>query len=131
MFDAFLVAPHTVVTAAGDSAPLDLSPARYRVLLVVLDIEAVVEQQMLEVSLFGSADGATWTPKPLASYPQKFYRGTHPLLVDLAALPELRFLRAHWEVSRWGRGSQTPMFTFSLRVAEVPPEMLRSGSAAK
>jgi hypothetical protein len=37
----------------------------------------------------------------------------------------VKFVRAHWEVARWGRGTETPMFEFSLRIQEVPSEILR------
>jgi hypothetical protein len=35
-------------------------------------------------------------------------------LLDLTAHPEVKFVRAHWDVARWGRGTETPMFEFSL-----------------
>jgi hypothetical protein len=46
-------------------------------------------------------------------------------LLDLRQQPEIRFLRAHWDVNRWGRGPETPMFQLQLRVREVPPELLQ------
>jgi hypothetical protein len=125
MLDTFLVPPQTVVTAKGDGAAVDISAAATRVFLALLKITRVVEQQSLDVSLFGSADGATWGAKPLASFPQKFYPGEHPLLVDLNREPEVKFLRAHWEVARWGRGPETPMFEFQVGLQEVPLELLQ------
>jgi hypothetical protein len=41
----------------------------------------------------------------------------------------VKFVRAHWEVARWGRGTETPMFEFSLRVKEIPSEILRETRA--
>jgi hypothetical protein len=38
--------------------------------------------------------------------------------------PDVRFVRAHWDVLRWGRGPETPMFEFSLSLKEVSPEIL-------
>jgi len=38
-------------------------------------------------------------------------------------------VRAHWEVNRWGRGSETPMFEVSLQMREVPAEVLRETMA--
>ena len=45
-------------------------------------------------------------------------------LNNLAGKPEVKFIRAHWEVNRWGRGSETPRFEFSVTVREVPQEIL-------
>ena len=77
----------------------------------------------------GSTDGATWGPKPVTNFPQKFYQAEHPLLLDLTAHPEAKFLRAHWEVGRWGRGSETPMFEFNVTIREVPSEILKEATA--
>ena len=129
MLDAFLVPADTVVTAKGDSAPLDISEAASRVFLLTLSITSIVEQEALEVSLFTSADGTTWETKPVASLPQKFYLGEYPLLVDLSQSPSAKFVRAHWEVTRWGRGSTTPKFEIGLRLREVSKEALQEAEA--
>jgi hypothetical protein len=99
-----------------------------RVLLVTLQIEAAVEQEALDLSVWGSADGATWTAKPLLTFPQRFYVGEMPMLLDLSAQTDIQHLRAHWEVNRWGRGDTTPMFEFQVAVREVPPELLKQRS---
>ena len=125
MIDTFLVAEKTVVTAKGDGPGADVSGASSSVFLLTLDITKIVEQESLELSVVGSADGATWGAKPVVTFPQKFYCGDDPLLLDLTAHPDVKFVRAHWEVGRWGRGSETPMFEFSLRLKEIPSEMLR------
>jgi hypothetical protein len=124
MIDAFLVPEATVITSNGDSAPVDIGPAAHRVFLLTLCITAVVEQESIELAVFASADGATWEAKPLAGLPQKFYPGEYPLLVDLSQRSEIRFLRAHWDTARWGRGPNTPRFEISVRLREVPPELL-------
>jgi hypothetical protein len=124
MIDAYLVPEKTTVTAKGDGAPVEVSAAAGSTLLATLRITRIVEQESLDVSLWGSADGAAWDAKPLASFPQKFYAGEHPLLLDLSAHPDVKFLRAHWEVNRWGRGPDTPMFEFSVALKQVPKEVL-------
>ncbi len=129
MLDAFLVPEKTIITAKGDSAAVDVSLAANPVFLVTLAITEVVEQESLEVSLFTSADGATWEPKPAASFPQRFYVGEFPLLVDLSSAANGKFLRAHWEVSRWGRGPTTPKFEIALRLREVSREALLEAQA--
>jgi hypothetical protein len=129
MIDSFLVPEKTVVNAKGDGPVLDVSSASNRVFLLTLNITNIVEQESIDVSIYGSADGTTWTPKPIAAFPQKFYRGDHPLLLDLTSHADVKFVRAHWELYRWGRGSETPMFEFHIRIKEVPSEVLREAKA--
>jgi len=129
MIATFLVPQKTSVSAKGDGPALDVSGAGSRVFLLMLEITAVVEQESLDVSIFGSADGTNWGAKPVDKFPQKFYRGQHPLLLDLSQSPETRFLRAHWEVNRWGRGELTPMFEFHISIKEVPADVLKEATA--
>jgi len=124
MMEAFLVPEKTVVNAKGDGPALDVSRAEGRIFLLTLGITDIVEQESLDVSIFESADGATWDAKPVAAFPQKFYREEVPLLLNLTARPEIKFIRAHWEVARWGRGSETPMFEIHVTLREVPQEIL-------
>ena len=123
--DTFLVSPKTVATVKGDGSALDVSGAASRVFLLTLDITNIIEQQSLD----GSPDNSTWGTKPLIAFPQKFYRGQHPLLLDLTANREVKVIRAHWEVGRWGRGTTTPMFEFNLAIREVPPDILKEATA--
>jgi hypothetical protein len=129
MIDSFLVPEKTVVNAKGDGPAVDVSSAANRVFLLSLNITGIVEQESLDVSILGSADGTTWGPKPLTNFPQKFYQAQHPLLLDLTGQPNVKFLRAHWEVARWGRGSETPMFEFHVTIKEVPAEILKEATA--
>src|SRR5271165_5874610 len=129
MIDAFLIAEKTLITAKGDSEPLDISAAANPAFLSTLVITKIVEQESIELSFFTSADGATWEAKPVASLPQKFYVGEYPLLVDLSKASGAKFLRAHWEVNRWGRGPVTPNFEASLRVREVSAALLQEAQA--
>jgi hypothetical protein len=129
MIDVLLVRENTVITAKGDSEALDISGAASSVFLATLSITKVVEQESMEVTFFTSADGTTWEVKPAVSLPQKFYVGEYPLLVDLSKASGAKFLRAHWEVNRWGRGPVTPNFEASLRVREVPAALLHEAQA--
>lgn len=130
MLETHLIPPSTRVTANGDGAAADISTAGHRVFLATLAITDIVEQEALDVSIWGSADGAAWGSQPVARFPQKFYRGQHPLLIDLTADPDIKFLRAHWEVNRWGRGSLSPMFELNLSLREVPKDVLDEVSTA-
>jgi hypothetical protein len=125
MIDTELVPAKTVVSAKGDGASVDISGAGHRVFLLTLNISNIVEQESIDVSIYSSSDGAAWSPKSIVSFPQKFYRGQQPLLMDLTEHPDVKFVRAHWEVNRWGRGTETPMFEFGVTIKEVPSDVLR------
>jgi hypothetical protein len=128
MSELYLIPRGTVLTAKGDGAAVQV-PAAGKTYLLTLEIAKIVEQEALDVSVWGSTDGSAWEAKPLAVFPQKFYTGQHPLLLDLSQRGDIQALRAHWEVNRWGRGSETPLFEVSLRAREVPPEVLRETMA--
>jgi hypothetical protein len=129
MIDTALVPEKTVVQAKGDGPAIGINAATTRTFLLTLDITNIVEQEALEIFIHGSADGATWDAKALATLPQKFYRGQTPFLLDLRSHPDVKFIRAHWETARWGRGSETPMFEFGLSLKEIPPEVLRQAAS--
>jgi hypothetical protein len=129
MIDTFLVAEKSVVSVKGDGPAVDVSSGASRVFLLTLEITKIIEQESLEVSVSGSADGATWGAKPIVTFPQKFYSGQSPLLLDLTKHPDVKFVRAHWEVARWGRGTETPMFEFGVRLKEIPADVLREATA--
>lgn len=118
--DFDLVAPHTQVTETGDGAAADVSGSTTRTFLCKMEITDQIEQESIDVSIFGSEDGQTWQPKPILKLPQRFYRGETRMVLDLTARPEVKFIRARWELNRWGRVAPLPMFAFGLRVTEVP-----------
>lgn len=127
--ELILVPANTHVTAKGDGTAVDVSGATNRIFLVTLAITKIIEQESLDLSIYGSGDGATWTAKSITAFPQKFYTGEAPLLLDLSAQPDVNFVRAHWEVARWGRGTETPMFEFGVTMRAVPPEILKEATA--
>jgi hypothetical protein len=130
MFQSVLVPEKTLASANGDSPAVELGSSAGQIFLLTLTITNIIEQESLELSIFGSADGATWSPKPVASFPQKFYRGEYPFLLDLSDHSDLKFIRAHWELARWGRGAETPMFEFGVSLKEIPVEVLREVAAS-
>jgi hypothetical protein len=127
--EAVLVPATTVASAKGDGPIVDVSGASNRVFLVTLAITKIIEQESLDLSIYGSADAAAWGAKSLAAFPQKFYCGEWPLLLELTAHPDVKFVRAHWEVARWGRGTETPMFEFGVTLKEVPADILKAVAA--
>ncbi len=118
MLPAFLV-EQTVVREEGTGPGFALGPSQGKPLLLTLGITRIIEQESLELSVWGSSDGTDGGNKPLASRPEKFYCGTYKLEIDLSAHPDVRFLRAHWKVNRWGRGAPAPLFEFYVFAQET------------
>jgi hypothetical protein len=116
-----LIPRDTRMEANGDGAAFDVSASATRTFLCRLTVTEQIEQESLDVSIWGSADGTTWTKKPLLKLPQQFYRGTTRLILDLSLRPETKFIRASWELNRWGRVAPTPMFVAGLELEEIPP----------
>jgi len=129
MIDASLIKGKIVATCKGDGPALDLSDATCSVFLVTLEITKIIEQESLDISIYGSPDCVTWGAKSIAAFPQKFYCGETPLLLDMSAHADVKFIRLHWEVARWGRGTETPMFEFDVKMKEVPANILREATA--
>ena len=110
----------------GHSEAVDISAQAGAHLLVTLGITRIVEQESLDVELEASPDGTTWTGKPIAAFPQKFYCGTYTIVVDLTAHADAKFLRAKWSMNRWGRGDSKPQFGFYV-YAEVAGAAVAAG----
>ena len=116
-----LIPNDTRMEANGKGASFDISASATRTYLCRLTVVDQIEQESLDLSIWGSADGETWTKKPLLKLPQQFYRGTTKMILDLSLRPETKFIRARWELFRWGRVAPTPMFVAGLELAEIPP----------
>jgi len=116
-----LIPADTRLEASGDGASFNISESATRTFLCRLIITDQIEQESLDVSIWGSANGETWPKKPLLKLPQQFYRGTTKLVLDLSLRPEVKFIRARWDLNRWGRVAPTPMFVAGMELVEVPP----------
>ena len=114
--------PEQTIEASGDGPEIELGAAAGKKFLLTLNITRIIEQQSLDVSIWGSGDKTNWGQKALAAFPQKFYAGEHQILLDLSKNPEVKHLRGKWAVSRWGKGKPTPRFTFSLHIRELAGE---------
>ncbi len=109
-----LVPGGTVVEANGEGDAFEISSTGPRVFLVQMDISETVEQESLDLAIWGSADGTNWGTMPLVKFPQRFYRGSTRMALDLTQNPEVRFIRARWQVNRWGRGRPAARFAFGV-----------------
>ena len=116
-----LIPRNTKMQANGNGDSFDVSRSSTRTFLCVLIVTDQLEQESLDVSIYGSVDGETWTSKPLLKLPQQFYRGHAKMVLDLSLRPDIKFLRARWELNRWGRGAPLAMFVAGLELTEVPP----------
>src|SRR5262245_54321250 len=115
-----LIPPNTKMESSGDGASFDISSSATRTFHCLLTVADQLEQESLDVSIYGSTDGATWTHKPLLKLPQQFYRGHTKMVLDLSLRREIKFIRARWELNRWGRGAPLAMFVAGLELTEVP-----------
>jgi hypothetical protein len=116
-----IILPQTKLESNADGQAFDLSATTTRTFLCELTVTDQLEQESLEVSIWGSADGQEFGKKPYLKIPQQFYRGTTKMVLDLSLRPEVRYLRARWELNRWGRVAPTPMFVVGLTLTEIPP----------
>lgn len=111
--------PETVTRQNGTGPEVELGQSSGKQLLLTLGITRIIEQESLDLEIWGSADRASWGDKPLVRFPQKFYCGTYTLLLNLANHPEVKFLRVNFKLNRWGRGEPTPLFGFYVFVQEA------------
>ena len=113
-----LIPSGTRVETNGEGEKVDVSGSQTRTFLCTLAITEQIEQESLDVSVWGSEDGENWG-KPILKLPQRFYRGETRMVLDLTSTPEVKFIKAKWELFRWGRVAPLPMFIIGLHLAEV------------
>jgi hypothetical protein len=123
MLPQFLL-PETTVREAGTGTEVSLGEQQGGPLILTLGITRIIEQESIDISIWGSADGSDWGTKPLVAFPQKFYCGTYQILVDLTDRPDVKFLRAKWAVNRWGKGDPKPLFTIYLFVQAMSRQLV-------
>ena len=113
---ALFLLPESVARQDGAGADIALDAARCKPLLLTLGITRAMEQESLEISIWGSSDQKNW--EPLQVFPQKFYCGTYSMALDLNRRPHIRYLRAQWKMNRWGWAAEEPLFGFYVSVEE-------------
>jgi len=92
------------------------SSERGKLLVVTLAINCVLEYETLFVSIWGSPDTENWGTAPLASFPPKHYCGVYSILLNLAARPNIKYIRADWRMQRWKSRIKEAMFDFCIAV---------------
>lgn len=127
MLPGFIL-PETTIREAGTGPALELGNPPNGLVLLTLGITRIIEQESLDVSIWGSADGANWGSKPLIAFPQKFYCGSYQVLLDLKQHLDVKYLRAKWQASRWGRGEPKPLFGLFVFAEEFQERVLAMGA---
>ncbi len=120
-FQIELIPANTKLESNAEGASFDISESTTRTFFCVLTIEDQIEQESLEVSIWGSSDGEGFGKTPLLKLPQQFYRGTCKMVLDVSLKPDIKLIRARWEMNRWGRVAPQPMFIAGLLLEEIPP----------
>jgi len=120
-----LISPGTLLKENGFGAAVDIRVSQTRTFFCVMNIDDQIEQESVDVSIWGSADGENWGTHPVLKLPQQFYRGETRAVLDLTLVPEINFIRAGWELTRWGRVAPLPMFVLGLHVTEIPAMPVR------
>jgi hypothetical protein len=116
-----LIPANTKLESNATGAFCDISDSATRTFFCVLTIAEQIEQESLDVAIWGSPDGQEFGKNPLLKLPQQFYRGTCKMVLDVSLKPDVKFIRAKWELNRWGRVAPEPMFIAGLRLQEIPP----------
>ena len=70
----FLI-PETIATEDGTGKALTLGGRRGKPLLLNLEITRIIQQESLDISIWGSADEKQW--RQLVTFPQKSYCGSY------------------------------------------------------
>jgi hypothetical protein len=115
-----LIPPGTRLHENGHGAAVDVRASATRTFFCTMLIRDQIEQESVDISIWGSADGENWGTQPLLRLPQQFYKGETRAVLELTHVPEVNFIRAGWELNRWGRVAPLPMFVLGLHLAEVP-----------
>src|SRR6266567_6798176 len=108
MLPNFLI-EETTVRESGEGAVFDIGENTEQNLILTFGITHAIEQESIAVEIYGSKDGAAWSPRPIISFPPKCYCGTYQMILPRS---ENRYLRAAWRVNRWARADCRPFFRF-------------------
>jgi hypothetical protein len=115
-----LIPQGTLLQENGHGETVEVRASSTRTFYCTMLIREQIEQESVDVSIWGSADGESWGTQPLLKLPQQFYRGETRAVLELTLVPEVNFIRPGWDLNRWGRVAPLPMFVLGLHLAEVP-----------
>jgi hypothetical protein len=121
-----LIPQGTLLQENGHGDAVNIRECSTRTFYCTMLIREQIEQESVDVAVWGSADGENWGTHPLLRLPQQFYKGETRAVLELSFAPEVNFIRAGWELNRWGRVAPLPMFVLGLHLAEVPAMPVRA-----
>jgi len=116
-----LIPANSTLESNSVGEPIEISGSESRTFFCVLTVTDQIEQESLDVSIWGSPDGQNFGKLPLLKFPQQFYNGATKMILDVSLRLDVKYLRARWDLNRWGRVSPTPRFVASLQLEEIPP----------
>ena len=125
MLPGFLL-EETAVRECGESDVFDLAENAREPILLIFGITHAVEQESITLEIHGSKDGKSWSSHPIASFPPKYYCGDYQIAVPPR---DVRYLKAAWRVSRWGRSDSRPYFRFYICAREARTVIAMAGAA--
>ena len=82
-----LIPADTKLESNGTGQSFDISATETRTFLCCLTISDQIEQESLDVSIWGSADGQDFGNWPLLKIPEQFYRGSTKMVLDFSIRP--------------------------------------------
>ncbi|HTZ32687.1 MAG TPA: hypothetical protein VMH31_09530 [Methylomirabilota bacterium] len=116
-----LIPANSTLESNSVGEPIEISGSESRTFFCVLTVTDQIEQESLDVSIWGSPDGQNFGKLPLLKFPQQFYNGATKMILDVSLRLDVKYLRARWDLNRWGRVSPTPRFVAGLQLEEIPP----------
>ena len=119
----------TIEASHGVGPTVEVGNAAGKLLVLTLGITRIVEQESLELSVWGSPDGKSWGDKPLVCVPPKLYCGVYSILLNLASRQYVRQLRVQWKLNHWARGNTAPMLGFYVFMEESGSRVATPASA--
>lgn len=105
---SLLLFPQEEVHGSGYGKIIDLGDCCGRPVRLRLHIDRISVGERLDIVIWGSSDGQSWGPRPLAVLPHKYYCGTYNYHLDLCEHPAVRYLRVQYKMSEGLPGPARP-----------------------
>ena len=113
-----LLVPDNTANTNGVGPGVDLGAEPATLIVLTLAIDRVLEQEALQISVWGSEDNQNWGIRPLTSFPPKSYCGCYSQLLNMTRHQGVHFLRVEWKMSRWSKPAANPLFEFCVTAEE-------------
>lgn len=111
MSPIFLVTEQ-VFSESGEGQAISLDNSPDGPLQLTLGITQILQQENVEVSVWGSTDRREWSR--IASFPHKSYCGTYSMVLGTLLQRNLKYLKARWSMERWASVKKDALVSFYL-----------------